>query len=282
MLREWRSQLNVIFHSRGPLLLLAVCLALAWFFANDGGLDAYRDRRALEEKIEKWEERGVDGLEQIQTYNGLEGIDDPEEILAILRRRQIIMPPALATNGMIFLLFLLPGITLTPGLAKSRGILRELQFRGRPAALLSRMLLSLIFSCLLSTALYLLAIRIWSDPGAAVPGQLLRNWAVVELYVLALLCYSYFMTVLLRHTAIAAAVMLMAEMWLHEIVPGLRLFYPIDMVPYYNGAAYLNTESLTAAGCSPGAFLGYCAVCLAYAVVCTLLALLLFRRRELQ
>ncbi len=280
MLRLMRTQLYTMLHSKSCLLLLGVCLVFCWVLGNDGGLDAYRDLQAMNRKIMELEERGLDGLRHIQTYHDLEGVEDREELLSILKKRQIVMPPTMAAGGMLLLIFLLPGAALTPGLSKTRGIGRELQYGGKGKALLSRMLLSWAFCVLISSALYLLAVRNWTDPGAAAPGQLLRNWFVTQLYVLAGLGYSYFMSVLFRHTAVAAAVMIGIEMVDNRIIPGLRLFYPFFMIPDYNGSAYRNTAALTAAGCTPETFIRYCAVCLAYAVICTFLAFRLFRRRE--
>ena len=190
--------------------------------------------------------------------------------------------PDLTAGGMLLLLFLLPGAVLTPGLGKSRGMGRELQTDGRIKPLLARMLGSWIFCFLLSTGMYLITLYRWSDPGAAAPGQLLRGWVIVEFYVLAGVCYSYFMHTFFRHAAVAASVMILAEVLLHEVIPGLYLFQPFMMIPYYNSSAYLNTTSLLGAECPPGTFLWYCAVCLIYAVVCTFLAVLIFQRREIR
>ena len=159
---------------------------------------------------------------------------------------------------------------------------RELQAYGRTKPLLSRMLLSWVFCLLLSTLLYFLALRIWTDPSAAVPGQLLRYWVIVQFYVLALLCYSYFMHTLFRRAAMAVPVMILAEAVLHEIIPGLRIFYPISLLPYYNQHAYLNTAGLLGADCPAATFLSFCGVCLIYIVICPILSVLLFRRREIQ
>ena len=276
-----RSQLYVILHSKGALLLLAVCLVLCWVFLNDGA-SLVRDVPSVKREIAERAERDFDYLAMVKNHAGLEDVEDLEELVAILRRRQIVAVPELTVNAMDFLLFLLPGVTLTPGLGKSRGMGRELQTCGRTKPLLSRMLLSWVFCLLLSTGLYFLALYRWSDPAAAVPGQLLRNWAAVQFYVLSLLCYSYFMHTLFRRAAVAAPVMILAEAVLHEIIPGLRLFYPISLLPYYNQHAYLNTTGLLGADCPAGTFLGFCGVCLIYIVLCPILAAALFRRREVR
>ena len=276
-----RCQLYVILHSKGALLLLAVSLVLCWVFLNDGG-DAVRDVPSMEKEIAERAERNFDYLGMVKSHADLEDVADLEELVSILRRRQVMGVPDFTVNGMFFLLFVLPGVTLTPGLGKSRGMGRELQAYGRTKPLLSRMLLSWIFCLLLSTMLFFLALRIWTDPGAAAPGLLLRYWVIVQFYVLALLCYSYFMHTLFRRAAVAAPVMILAEAVLHEIIPGLRLFYPISLLPYYNQQAYLNTAGLLGADCPAGTFLTFCGVCLLYIVICPILAILLFRRREVR
>ena len=276
-----RCQLYVILHSKGALLLLAVSLVLCWVFLNDGG-DAVRDVPSVEKEIAERAERNFDYLGMVKYQADLEDVGDLEELVSILRRRQVMGVPDFTVNGMFFLLFVLPGVTLTPGLGKSRGMGRELQAYGRTKPLLSRMLLSGAFCLLLSTGLFFLAIRIWTDPGAAAPGLLLRYWVIVQFYVLALLCYSYFMHTLFRRAAVAAPVMILAEAVLHEIIPGLRLFYPISLLPYYNQHAYLNTAGLLGADCPAGTFLTFCGVCLLYIVICPILAILLFRRREVR
>ena len=82
--------------------------------------------------------------------------------------------------------------------------------------------------------------------------------------------------------SLAASVMILAEAVLHEIIPGLRIFYPISLLPYYNQQAYLNTAGLLGADCPAGTFLTFCGVCLLYIVICPILAILLFRRREVR
>ena len=52
------------------------------------------------------------------------------------------------------------------------------------------------------------------------------------------------------------------------------------MIPYYTPAAWREAARLTAEGCPPGKLLGYCAVCAAYIVICPLLSVLIFRRRD--
>ena len=281
MTRLIRSQLYVLLRSKGALLLLAVSLVLCWVFLNEGG-DAVRDVQHVEKEIADRAERNFDYLAMVKHQADLEDVEDLEELVGILRKRQLMGVPDFTVNAMFFLLFVLPGATLTPGLGKSRGMGRELQAYGRTKPLLSRMLLSWGFCLLLSTGLYFLAIRIWADPGAAVPGQLFRYWVIVQFYVLALLCYSYFMHTLFRHAAVAAPVMILAEAVLHEIIPGLRLFYPISLLPYYNQHAYLNTAGLVGADCPTRTFLGFCGVCLIYIVICPVLAVALFRRREVR
>ena len=276
-----RSQLYVILHSKGALLLLAVCLVLCWVFLNDGG-DAERDVASLKKEIAERAERNFDYLGMVKYQADLEDVEDLEELVGILRKRQVMGVPDFSVNAMFFLLFVLPGATLTPGLGKSRGMGRELQVYGRVKPLLSRMLLSWVFCLLLSTGLFFLALCIWTDPSAAAPGLLLRYWVIVQFYVLALLCYSYFMHTLFRRAAVAAPVMILAEAVLHEIIPGLRLFYPISLLPYYNQHAYLNTTGLLGADCPAGTFLGFCGVCLIYIVLCPILAAALFRRREVR
>ena len=276
-----RSQLYVILHSKGALLLLAVSLILCWVFLNDGG-DAVRDVASMEKEIAERAERNLDYLAIVKYQADLENVEDLEELVGILRKRQLMGAPDFAVNGMFFLLFVLPGATLTPGLGRSRGMGREIPTYGRVKPLLSRMLLSWGFCFLLSTVLYFLALRIWTDTSAAVPGQLLRYWVIVQFYVLALLCYSYFMHTLFRRAAVAVPVMILAEAVLHEIIPGLRIFYPISLLPYYNQHAYLNTAGLVGADCPVGTFLSFCGVCLIYIVICPILAVLLFRRREIR
>ena len=281
MLRLIRSQLYVILRSKGALLLLAVSLILCWVFLNDGG-DAVRDVTSMEKEIAERAERNFDYLGMVKHQADLEDVEDLEELVGILRKRQLMGAPDFTVNGMFFLLFVLPGATLTPGLGKSRGMGRELQTYGRTKPLLSRMLLSGAFCLLLNTGLFFLALRIWTDPSAAAPGQLLRYWIIVQFYVLALLCYSYFMHTLFLRAAVAVPVMILAEAVLHEIIPGLRIFYPISLLPYYNQHAYLNTASLVGADCPAGTFLSFCGVCLIYIVICPILAVLLFRRREIR
>ena len=289
MQKQWKSALYVIWHSGGALLLLAACLLVAWLLGNDIGLDAVNDMKALEKKIpavlEHAEQYGLEAYpEELTGLEGLaelETIIDPEELLSILRKRQILGAPAMTMDGMSLLIFILPGIILTPGLTKRRGLGRELQYWGRDKTLLSRMLLSWLFCFLLSSALYINAVLRWTDPTGAAPGQLLRNYAVVELFVPAWLCYSYCMTVLFRHTTVSALVV--TGLILLGRVTGVYVFYPSQMIPYYNAVAYRrNTTSLIGAECSNGTFLLYCALCIGYIVVCTFLAVRLFRRRELQ
>ncbi len=270
-----RAQLRVMLHSRFCLLFLASALLLTVVLFFDNG-DVKGSPRELEEQAEVI---GFDGMKRINQAEGAESI---EEVLALLRVRQVIAAPAVASSGMLLLLFLLPGVTLAPALTRTLGIQWELRRYGRAKPLLSRMVLSWVFCLLLSTAMYLAFLRYYTDWRTAPTGLLVRNYLVLELYVLSGVCYVYFVYVLLRKTWIAAPAMLLAEALLHRIVPGLYVFYPFVMIPYYNSLSYQDTASLTAAGCPLGKLLGYCAVCAIYIAVCPLLSLLLLRRRDLQ
>ena len=275
MLKLIGAQLRVMLHSRFCLLFLGAALLLSVVLFFDNG-DVIGSLRELEEQVEQI---GFDGMKRINQAEGAESIED---VMALLRVRQVVAAPAVASGGMFMLLLLLPGVTLAPALTRTLSIQWELRRYGRVKPLLSRMALSWVFCLLLSTGLYFLALRIWTDPDAAAPGQLLRYWIIVQFYVLALLCYSYFMHTLFRRAAVAASVMILAEAVLHEIIPGLRIFYPISLLPYYNQQAYLNTAGLLGADCPAGTFLTFCGVCLLYIVICPILAILLFRRREVR
>ena len=242
----------------------------------------FRDAEDLRRSILENDEKGLDGLAIIQDNHDLPGMEDLEEIAAILRRRQVIAAPDAAINGIYGMILFLPGFALAPGLTRSRGIGRELRTWGRVRPLLSRVLLGWVFCLLLSTGLYFLALHRWSDPGAAAPGQLRHYWVIVQFYVLALLCYSYFMHILLRRAFIAVPVMLLLEVLPHRLVPGLYVCYPITLLPYYNFHSYLNTASLVGADCPTGTFLTFCGVCLIYIVLCPILAVVVFRRREIR
>ncbi len=268
-----RNQIYFFLHSRFCLIIFIVTLLLSVLLFFDNG-DVVEGRRELEEMIE------TIGFAGAKNLNRLEEAETVEEMLSILRARQIIAAPSVAAGGMLLLLFLLPGVTLAPALTKSLGIQRELREYGRAKPLLSRMLLSWVFCILLSTAMYLAFLGHYTD-WRSVPSSLLgRNWMILELYVLSGVCYSYFVYLLLRKTWIAAPAMLLAEALLHRIIPGLYVFYPFVMIPYYNSIAYQNHESLVALGCPPGKLLGYCAVCAVYIIFCPLLSVVLLRRRD--
>ncbi len=269
------AQLRAMLHSRFCLLFLAAALLLSVLLFFDNG-DVKGSPRELEEQVEQI---GFDGMKRINQAEGAESI---EEVIALLRIRQVIAAPGVAAGGMLLFLFLLPGVTLAPALTRSQGIRRELMRHGRVKPLLSRMLLSWVFCLLLSTVMYLAFLRYYTDWRSAPPELLGRNYLILELYVLSGVCYVYFVYVLLRKTWIAAPAMLLAEALLHRIVPGLYVFYPFIMLPYYNSLAYLDTTSLVAAGCPMGKLLGYCAVCATYIVICPLLSVLIFRRRDFQ
>ena len=276
-----RSQLYTVLHSRGALLLLAVGLFFTFLSFYSSRAD-FRDAGDLRRRILEDDEKGLDGLAIIQNVHDLPGVEDLEEIAAILRQRQVIAAPDAAINGIYGMILFLPGFALSPGLTRRRGIGRELQTWGRVRPLLSRMLAAWVFCVLLSTGLYLLYLRQYVDVSAAVPGQLLRNYAVVQFFTFSCLCYSYFVYVLLRRAWLAIPAMLLPEMLLHEIIPGLRVFYPLFILPMFNEVAYRNTASLVGADCPPETFLAYCGVCLAYVAVCLPLSVLIFQRREVQ
>ncbi len=269
-----RAQLYAMLHSRFCLLFLASALLLSAVLFFDNG-DVTGSPRELEEMAAF---RGFDGMLR---YEEAEGAESVEEVMALLRVRQVTAAPAVAADGMLLLLWLLPGITLAPALTRSLGIGRELTAQGRVKPLLSRMLLSWGFCLVLSTVMYLAFLRHWTDWRAAPPGLLGRNYLILELYVLAGIAYAYFVHVLLRKTWLAVPAMLLAEALPHRIVPGLYAFYPFVMIPYYTPASWRDAASLTGALCPPGKLLGYCAVCAAYIVLCPLLAALIFRRRDL-
>ena len=276
-----RSRVYVILHSRGALLLLAVGLFFTFMSFYSSRAD-FRDAWDLQRRIREAEEKGADGLAIIQNNHDLPGMEDLEEIAVILRRRQVIAAPNAAIDGIYGMILFLPGFALSPGLTRRRGIGRELRTWGRVRPLLSRMLSGWVFCLLLSTGLYLLYLRQYVDVSAAAPGQLLRNYATVQFFTLSCLCYSYFVYVLLRRAWLAIPAMLLPEILLHQIVPGLRVFYPMFIFPTFNEAAHQNTTSLVGADCPPETFFAYCGVCLIYVIVCVPLSVLIFRRRELQ
>ncbi len=273
MLRLMRSQLRVMLCSRFCLLFLAAALLLSAVLFFDNG-DAVGSLRELEEMSE------VMGFEGMRRLEQAEEAESVEEVLAILRVRQTVAAAYIAAGGMLFLLFLLPGVTLAPALGRGAGIRRELTEHGRAKPLLSRMLLSWVFCLGLSTVMYLAFLGYFTDWRSAPPYLLRRNYLILQLYILSGVCYSYFVYVLLRRTWLAAPAMLLAEALPHRIVPGLYAFYPFVMIPYYNSFSYLDTTALTAALCPPGKLLGYCAVCAAYILICPLLSVLILRRRD--
>ena len=275
MLRLMRSQLRVMLHSRFCLVFLAAALLLSAVMFFDNG-DAVGSLRELEEMSEAMGFEGMRRLKQV------EEAESAEEVLAVLRVRQTVAGTVVAAGGMLLLLFLLPGVTLAPALGKGAGIRRELTEHGRVKPLLSRMLLSWVFCLGLSTVMYLAFLRYFTDWRSAPAFLLWRNYLILQLFIPAGVCYSYFVYVLLRRTWLAAPAMLLAEALPHRIVPGLYAFYPFVMIPYYNAFSYLDTAALTAAGCPPGKLLGYCAVCAAYILLCPLLSILILRRRDFQ
>ena len=268
-----RAQLRAMLHSRFCLVFLAAALLLSVVLFFDNG-DVVGSPRELEEKAE------IMGFEAMLRHEGVEEAESIDEAMAILRTRQVIAAPIQATGGMLLLLFLLPGITLAPGLTRTQGIRRELMQYGRVKPLLSRIILSWIFCFLLSTVMYLAFLAHYTDWRSAPMELLFRNYLIVQLFILSAICYVYFVYVLLRKTWIAAPAMLLAEALLHRIVPGLYVFYPMVMIPYYNVLSHQDTASLVAAGCPTGKLLGYCAVCAAYVVICPLLSTIIFRRRD--
>ena len=273
MLKLMRSQLYGMLRSRYCLLLLAAALLLSVVLFFDNG-DAVGSIRELEEKAEVM---GFDGMKRLEQVEEAESV---EEVLAVLKKRQVTAAPVQAAGGMLFLLFLLPGVTLAPALGKGGAIRRELWEQGRIKPLFSRMLLSWVFCLLLSTVMYLSFLKYFADASAAPPGLLGRNWLILQLFILSGVAYVHFVYVLLGRTWLAVPAMLLAEALPHRIVPGLYGFYPFVMIPYYGSLSYLDTAALTAPGCPPGKLFGYCAVCAAYIVICPLLSVLLLRRRD--
>ena len=273
MLNLMRAQLRAMLHSRFCLLFLAAALLLSVVLFFDNG-DVVGSPRELEEKAE------IMGFEAMLRHEGVEKAESIDEAMAILRVRQVTAAPIQAAGGMLLLLFLLPGITLAPALTRTQGIRRELMRYGRVKPLLSRMVLSWAFCLALSTVMYLAFLGHYTDWRAAPPALLVRNYLIVQLFILSGVCYVYFVYVLLRKTWIAAPAMLLAEALLHRIVPGLYVFYPFVMIPYYGVFAHEDTASLVAAGCPPGKLLGYCAVCAAYIVICPLLSAFIIQRRD--
>lgn len=279
MRNQWRSHLYIFLRSPSAILLLIVTLICSFLLFNDMG-DVMRDVGDIECYIRRVKPMGIDGVAALQYLYELHGEEDLGKILAALRRYQVAGAPYQAASGMFLLLFILPGVNFSSGLSRSLGIGRELQCCGRGRTLLSRILESWAFCLLFSAGLYLNFLLRYTDPSAAAPGQLIRNFAVLELCVLAGLCYSYFVFTLLRRLWLAVPVMLLAEILLHRIIPGLRFFYPVFMIPTYNASAHRDPVSLVGETCPAGTFLGYLGVCLIYIVLCPLLSVLIFRRRE--
>ena len=281
MLRQMRSHLYVLLRNPAAILLLVVTVICSFLMFNDMG-DAFRDVADLERFIRRCAYEGRDGIGSLQNIYGLSGVTDLEEIFAEVKRSQVVCAPYQAASGMFLLLFVLPGVNFSSGLTRSLGIQRELQCCGRWRTLAVRVLESGLFCLLFSAGLYLWFLLRYTDPSAAAPGQLVRNFAVLELCVLAGLGYSDFVFSLLRRAWLAIPVMLMAEILLHRVVPGLRFFYPIFMIPTYNEMSWRNPVSLVGEVCPVGTFLGYLGVCLIYIVLCPLLSVLIFRRREVR
>lgn len=275
MIKLIRSQLYIMAHSRFCLVLFFIVMvfSIALFF-DDG--DAVKSIKELEQMIDI---RGFDGMRNAMCVEEAQNV---EEAFAILQKRQVLAAPMQAAGGTMLLIFLLPGILLSPALTKTQGIRDELRWCGRIKPFLSRMLLGWLFAVLISTMMYLGYLKNYTEWKSFSFMLLGRNYIIVQLYVLSGICYSYFMYVLLRKTWIAAPAMLLSEALLHRIIPGLYLFYPFVMIPYYNSHAYQNTTSLVAEGCTIENFIGYCAVCLGYVLICPLLSIIIFKRRDMR
>lgn len=280
MLRQMRSHLYVLLRNPAAILLLIVTVICSFLMFNDMG-DAFRDVADLERFIRRCASEGRDGIGSLQNIYDLPGVTDLEAIYAEVKRCQVVCAPYQAASGMFLLLFVLPGVNYSSGLTRSLGIGRELQCCGRWRTLIIRILESGVFCLLFSAGLYLFFLLRYTDPSVAAPGQLIRNFVVLELCVLAGLCYSYFVFTLLRRAWLAIPVMLMAEALLHRVVPGLRFFYPIFLIPMYNEMSRRDPVSLVGEVCPARTFWTYFAVCLIYIVLCPLLSVLIFRRREL-
>ena len=102
------SQLYTILHSRGALLLLAAALLFS-FFCFYSSMTDFRDVQDLRKTIWRWDEKGLDGLAIIQNNHDLQGMEDLEEIIAILRRRQVVGAPNGTIDGMFAVILFLPG-----------------------------------------------------------------------------------------------------------------------------------------------------------------------------
>lgn len=279
MIKQMKAHGYILLRSPGAILLLLVAVICSLLLFNDMG-DVFRDTADLERFIRRCAAEGRDGMGSLQNIYDLPGVTDLEAIFAEAKRCQVVCAPYQAASGMFLLLFVLPGVNFSSGLTGSLGIQRELQCCGSRRTLLARILESGVFCLLFSAGLYLFFLLRYTDPSAAAPGQLLRNFAVLELCVLAGLCYSYFVFTLLRRAWLAIPVMLLGEALLHRVVPGLRLFYPIFMIPVYNELSHRDPVSLVGAIYPAGTFRAYLGVCLIYIVLCPLLSVLVFRRRE--
>ena len=288
-----RSQLYVMLHSRACLLLLLSALLLTALIYRDNGdvMDEREMARYVDDLQERMDREGQSGdafkaaKEHWHLIWGLEG-ETPEELAESIRDTQLPAAPELICGCVYTLLLLLPGATLSPALSKQRGIQRELERYGRVKPLLSRMLLSWVFCLLVSTVLYILFLRHYTNWETAPHSQMLRNWLVVQLCALANVCYSYLVYVLLRKAWLAAPAMVLADSLLHRVIPGLRAFYPWFLVPPSYSIRIEGTmqfrDSLVSVVCPPGELGRYILVCAAYTVGCTALSLLLFRRRDIQ
>lgn len=281
MQNQWRSHLYVLLRTPSAILLLLVTLICSFMLFNDRG-ELFRNTADLEQFIRRCAQEGRDGIASLQNMYDLPGATDPEEIFAAVKRYQIAGAPYQAASGMFLLLFILPGINFSSGLTRSLGIGQELRVCGRRRTLMTRILESWVFCFLFSAGFYFFFLLRYTDPAGAAPGQLIRCFAVLELCVLAGLCYSYFVFTLLRRLWLAVPVMLLAEILLHRIIPGLRFFYPLFLIPTYNSLLHREPVSLTGPVCPVGTFLGYLGVCLLYIVLCPTLSILIFKRREIQ
>lgn len=269
------------FHSvlfNGACLAFAVivlALTLVTFFEPTGD---FRNMNQLQLYIRDDPQNA--GLSTLRDQYDLRGFYDLEEMLAILKQRQVIAAPGKVVSSMFVLLILLPGVILSPALTRSRGIGPELQYYGRQKPLLARMLGAWLLCFILSTGMYVFYLADYTDCAAAPLSQLLRNYFAVQLFILAFLCYSFFVYTLLKRAWLAIPAMILADALLHRIIPGLYVFYPLYLMPVYTPRSYLNETSLVGARCGFGTFILYLLVCLAYAILCFYLTLRLNRRRE--
>ena len=288
-----QSQLYVMLHSRACVILLLAALLLTVLIYRDNGdvMDEREMTRYVDDLQQRMDREGQSGdafeaaKKRWHLIWGLEG-ETPEELAESIRDTQLPAAPELICGCIYTLLLLLPGATLSPSLSKQRGIQRELERYGRVKPLISRMLLSWVFCLLVSTVLYILFLRHYTNWAAAPNRQILRNWLVVQLCTLANVCYSYLVYVLLRKAWLAAPAMVLADSLLHRVIPGLRAFYPWFLVPPSYSIRIEGTmqfrDSLVSVVCPPGELGRYILVCAAYAVGCTALSLLLFKRRDIR